>query len=728
MPAIEQPAKKSYFFGKGYRDLWATITESWNLNLESLGTWTALAGKYFSEGWWMWIVGILCGWAGICVLIFGTVGFTLASIVHLITLAVFFLTVYVIFTAFYLAERLVMLIYRVFVACPHCHRKFDIPVYICPNCGAHHSRLVPGSHGIFLRTCQCGHKLVTSFFTGRSRYQACCPHEDCGRPIENAETTPFCIPVIGTPNSGKTCFIFAATDSVAARVAPSLRWQAIPADDRTSTSLDLLRSETAAGRYPFKTSSHHAQAYTLKVNTGSRIPQLLHLYDSAGEVFTGGNSLDTHHFYGYSHGFVVVVDALAVLNSHTGRFSPTHDTEDAFSRMLNKFQKNHDIRSGAKVNRPMAVILNKIDSPTLHSEFGAGIGNPATITSDQCEKFLEKHGGHNFIELARGSFQNVRFFAASTLTQEGRSLKSRGIDEVMRWLISETRLGSHVKQRSYSAILALLLVLGLMFGVGTLILPKILGVIKTKHEVVYTPPTPPSPAPSGKPRPVKPSPAPAYKPAPTPAPAPAPVIVTPSPALPALPVPAPVPVPVPTQEELLGGTFSKMGRPSRFDEKFGSTVAGIIWPATFFPADITGVTNWGRANRAGLMSDDQIEEIDGHLTRKLNALELQQVVSNALTKPSFLVGFYRWGDHHYVTRQVRRTFNREQATGQPWGVGMVVTHMVDKCSYPMVHKVIPGGPAALSGIHQGDVIISVNRSELPSRCRAHPRNVGPSHL
>ena len=38
MSEIEAPAVKSYFFDKGYRDLWATITHSWALNSTEANT------------------------------------------------------------------------------------------------------------------------------------------------------------------------------------------------------------------------------------------------------------------------------------------------------------------------------------------------------------------------------------------------------------------------------------------------------------------------------------------------------------------------------------------------------------------------------------------------------------------------------------------------------------------------------------------------------------------
>ena len=37
MAAVPQPAKKSYFFGKGYRDVGNTIKGAWRRNFASLG-------------------------------------------------------------------------------------------------------------------------------------------------------------------------------------------------------------------------------------------------------------------------------------------------------------------------------------------------------------------------------------------------------------------------------------------------------------------------------------------------------------------------------------------------------------------------------------------------------------------------------------------------------------------------------------------------------------------
>jgi len=67
----KQPAIKSYFFGKGYKDLGNTIKDAWQLNLEK-------ASECFSEGaecfeWGFSAFKSIYYWAaGIFVVLFGT--------------------------------------------------------------------------------------------------------------------------------------------------------------------------------------------------------------------------------------------------------------------------------------------------------------------------------------------------------------------------------------------------------------------------------------------------------------------------------------------------------------------------------------------------------------------------------------------------------------------------------------------------------------------------------
>ena len=157
-----EPAIRSYFFGKGYRDLRATITESWSRNITTAETFFARAPgsdepeKLFISG--IWYV------AGISTVIFGTVFFLIASSLHIVTLGLFFALVYVGFSILWMIERAYLALRRFFLACPHCHENTTIPEYYCSGCGKVHSQLLPNSFGIIRHTCTCGQKLPATFW------------------------------------------------------------------------------------------------------------------------------------------------------------------------------------------------------------------------------------------------------------------------------------------------------------------------------------------------------------------------------------------------------------------------------------------------------------------------------------------------------------------------------------------------------------------------------------
>lgn len=433
MAFVLQPARKSYFFGKGYRDLRKTVSESWEANVDSAQKLFARARPYFDDNAANWFLGIFFGAAGISVFIAGAVTFLLTSAVHILILGVFFGVVYAIFTCVYVIERLVMVAYRIFVTCPHCHEKFDLPTYRCPTCNEAHTRLIPGPYGAFYRRCECGARLSTNFISGRTKYQAFCPR--CHHAIEQAETTPVCIPVIGPPNSGKTCFLYSFSELLMSSVGPAEGWEVEETDDRTKVERGRITSLVDQGLYPRQTTEKHAQAYKFTIKTGAAVPNVLHLYDAAGEAFLSSEALESHRFYGYCHGFVAIIDAQVMLEIKNGRWNVKSDPEDAFVRGLQAFEKAHGLRSDQVIDLPLAVVLNKIDDVTVSTCFG-GVQKPEEISSSECREFLVQASATQLVTVIGQRYRNVRYFAASTLCKEGERLSSRGIEPICRWVLS----------------------------------------------------------------------------------------------------------------------------------------------------------------------------------------------------------------------------------------------------------------------------------------------------
>lgn len=149
--ANTQPAKVSYFFGKGYADLGNTIKESWSRNLHSAGEQFTIAREKgcFTIGGGMNLI------AAISIFTFGSVITAFTTFAHIAILLLFFALIYVGFSLLWLIDRIYIMVNKIKNACPNpdCQAQFLIPVYECPGCGEKHTKLVPGKYGILKRTC-----------------------------------------------------------------------------------------------------------------------------------------------------------------------------------------------------------------------------------------------------------------------------------------------------------------------------------------------------------------------------------------------------------------------------------------------------------------------------------------------------------------------------------------------------------------------------------------------
>ena len=213
-----EPAKVSYFFDKGYRDLKNTIVDAWVRNIES-------AKEFFSEvpyaesksGKAIKIV------AALSIFVFGSILCVITSLLHILVLGVVFLAIYIGFSVVWLVDRLYIMKNKIRSACPNsdCQEDFLIPTYIC-ECGAEHRKLVPSKYGILQRTCNCGRKLPTTFLNGREQLYSVCPV--CGTEITKSKARQIAIPVIGGPSVGKTCFVNMAVNEMSTSIAQDAGW------------------------------------------------------------------------------------------------------------------------------------------------------------------------------------------------------------------------------------------------------------------------------------------------------------------------------------------------------------------------------------------------------------------------------------------------------------------------------------------------------------------------
>lgn len=469
MAKAPQPAKKSYFFGKGYRDLWNTIKGAWSRNIDSVKHYKSnISAAPGSGGEIAVTFKIIINIMGmLSVLVFGSIITLVITLLNIAILLTFMLCVYIGFTLVWTIDRIYLLRKRIFTACHECKEKMLIPTYICPKCGEKHTLLTPGVHGILKRTCLCGEKLPTAFFCkvkGKHRrdYTAIC--SICGHTLTDRETVPICIPIVGGRSVGKTAFITAFSRDFIETVAPSKGWSIVSynaAKDDIYKEIvqDYITGRTRMTDRPQDVNRASSVSFSFFIKGPEFNPErLVHVYDIAGEVFTDNSENEMQKQYEYCQGIVLIIDPFAIPNVRyrcEHELSPediagigTADINGIVNSFLNKLREVTGLTDHKMSSVPLAVVISKIDSAELSTELGKGAikalmaTDPVKHTNEQdvqdylCRKFLKDNGMEAFLNNVNLKFKNNRFFACSAIghTRDMGAYQPKGIMQPMEWL------------------------------------------------------------------------------------------------------------------------------------------------------------------------------------------------------------------------------------------------------------------------------------------------------
>lgn len=457
MKKREKYAVRSYLFGKNYRDLWDTIAGSFR------GTYNSGANAFrhiidpetpmiFSRILMTVYYAVLM----VAIFTFGFIFTTIFSILHVIVVTIMMTFVYLVFVFFAGLDKLYRTIKQISNTCPSCQRKYSLPVYHCPTCGAPHRYLYPSSYGIFYHKCTCGTKLPTLLINGRHKLEGTCPL--CDAPAFKGINHSTIFPVFGGRSCGKTCFINSAISEIE-RMAPSLKAQfnyyyGVANDDRLA-----IKERMEQGYLPDSTHENNLKFYnfTFTPNGKKRIANFISVCDINGETFQQRERISKQVGYRYADSIIFVLDPLAITEFRDEVINQGYDVasyagsdqeiSDILGAMLTTLEEMHR-KKKTKIN--LIVAFTKGDLEPFDKILGqkavdayakAKKGLSKMEARDAlAQKFLMDYGESNALKLIQNYFSSVHYFVTSAVGknhEDGASFEPIDTAYPLLWVIDE---------------------------------------------------------------------------------------------------------------------------------------------------------------------------------------------------------------------------------------------------------------------------------------------------
>jgi hypothetical protein len=462
----KQPAELSYFFYGGFVDLAQVISGTFT----ECGIIIGKSKEGLVEVWFgfdeipaiiRFIVKLSVSSFHLFKLIFCSIVTPLIclliSMFQITTLLAWFLTASILFFVIIISDRIFCTINAIANHCPVCQTHFTMPVYICPKCTVEHTKLRPGIYGILYRKCNCGEKLPTTFFNGRQKLQALCP--DCKSNIKGGGLqASWCIPVVGGPSAGKTCYINMTMMSLE-KNSESMYGLSFVYENNGLDEYEENCNRLSRGYLPEKTTDHRLRYYQFSLTPKKATKQLISLCDVAGELFdikTGGNEIVKQIGFRYANSFILLIDPLSIsayrnevskavnLDEYKGSVQHLDEMLDTF---IGTLQNMFSIKASSMLNTSVAVVFTKADIPGLDIKIGknavlknAARNDKKTIYQTQnqlCEQFLREYNEDGFLNNLKSRFKSIQFFTCSALghIENGKPFVASNVDEPFFWLV-----------------------------------------------------------------------------------------------------------------------------------------------------------------------------------------------------------------------------------------------------------------------------------------------------
>lgn len=436
--------RRNYFFGPGYHQIVITIQnafENQSMRISDIKKWwTEFREKHVGE----WYIKI---WADIfyfavwvCTYIFGSVWTTIFSLVLFSVIAAGMSVFYVLFGVLWLSDHIMLMVHSIQSRCPNCKRISIVPIFCCPECGAQHISLTPGTYGVLSIKCSCGNRLPTTIFQGRSHLEALCPY--CQTTLASSDAKQFGIQLVGGVSSGKTTFLTAFWHLYFENLQgdSGLEYKCFPQE-----SFDMLEGWFQRG-ISDSTNERNANMYSVVHRRQDSLPCQMTIYDIAGEAFEDLSAGMQQQQLRYCEGIIFVVDPTATSEAN---WIP-------ISGFVSEFKKVRGVHASRLSDIPVSVVISKADLfkreiglPKIKSMYVAAMHEQETeagqslevVRNEICRNFLRAHGYEAVLNVIDSEFANLRFFSASAIGHEafeGDPYEPWGVLEPVEWIIAQS--------------------------------------------------------------------------------------------------------------------------------------------------------------------------------------------------------------------------------------------------------------------------------------------------
>lgn len=442
-PDQKEPARRRHCLKPKLLGLVFSIKNSFYLVIDIIGKFASWGGSLVHFDDKNIIISILSIVFGIT-WVFGscTGGFIsfifVTLIVVFIHIPIFLMCQLVILMAFCVVKALdymYLMLKRIKSDCPNCHERHLIPTFICPSCKRKHFELVPNFFGIFHHECQCGQELPSTFLSGRSKLESCCPK--CEADLFSSDARPIAIQLIGGTASGKTIYL-AAFFELFKEIIRKKNLLIID-DESCKPDFDKL-SNYYNGRDCESSSELNSKMYPVIIdNVNGNSKRQFSIYDIAGEMFDGNtaNNQIPQKQFEYCDGFLLFIDPYVSSKARQNK-----DTQQTiFSSIpLNNVIGNFDnylIHFGMKkpderCQIPISVIIGKIDVDSLGEKLLNDCKGKSYEEHDElCKEYLRHKDIGGVINQLDTIFTDIHYFPVSSIghSPNGNKFEPQGVLE-----------------------------------------------------------------------------------------------------------------------------------------------------------------------------------------------------------------------------------------------------------------------------------------------------------